>query len=803
MQAAFRPSRVPVIAAIAAVAALLAGCGNKHDRIESGLRKGAEFVRAADWDKANVEVRNVLQIDPKNAQAYFIAGQIGEGQHDIQRAYASYQHAVDLKPELLEASVGLARTFLFANEVDRADATIKVVLAREPNHVGARTLDAAVLMRRGKAEQAMTEARALVEGPQAGSVDAAMLLAGLYANQGKRAEALGVVERALAAQPKNIGLLQVAAQISGSAPKDDPVSARAADFLRRATQEMPRSADLWRAWSAYHVQRGEIDAAEAVMRDAVRAMPADSQRQIELLNFLGAQRGLVVAEAEYRAAIKSRPRDMALRFGLAGLYRGFNRQVDAQRVLAEIADLGDDASAVLAAKNQLAAYRLAAGQAAQARQLVAEVLKASPRDNAALVLRGRMNLRDGNARDAVIDLRTVARDQPGSPEVIGLLARAHRSAGEPQLAREVLVEAVKARPENPELHVLLASDMSDAKEFRGASAELDAALKVAPGEPRLYEARAKLAQTQGDTGAAEKALLELKARFPRQALGYVRLGQFYTEHKRYDAALKEYDAAQAALPGEAMPYIASIGLLVGTKKFDEALARIEARQKSDPKSVLHYQLRGDVAIAKHDLAAAEQAYRGAIAAAPSISVGYVNAARVLGLRGDAAGAIAVLVAGEKAAPDEILIPLARAEWLTRARRTEEAIELYETLLKRAPEDDTIANNLAFLLAESKGDRKSVERALTLAARFVESGNPGYLDSLGWIHHKLGAYDQAVPLLERAVALSPQSPLLNLHLGTALMKSGHAERGKEFLRKAVDSRQDLPNLDEARAMLAQG
>jgi hypothetical protein len=46
-------------------------------------------------------------------------------------------------------------------------------------------------------------------------------------------------------------------------------------------------------------------------------------------------------------------------------------------------------------------------------------------------------------------------------------------------------------------------------------------------------------------------------------------------------------------------------------------------------------------------------------------------------------------------------------------------------------------------------------------------------------------------------------MINLHLGQSLVKSGNAQRGKAFLRKAVDSKADLPNLDEARAMLAQG
>ena len=190
-------------------------------------------------------------------------------------------------------------------------------------------------------------------------------------------------------------------------------------------------------------------------------------------------------------------------------------------------------------------------------------------------------------------------------------------------------------------------------------------------------------------------------------------------------------------------------------------------------------------------------------ATPTASNGYLGVAKVLGAKGDAQAALAMLAEGEKAVPDDRALPMLRAEWLTRLRRYDEAIAQYEALHARHPEDDTVVNNLAYLLAEVKGDQLSAEKALRLAGRFAGSRNPGHLDSLGWIHYRLGQYDKAVPLLEKAVALAPPSPLLQLHLGKALVKSGDTARGKAYLQRAVDSKTELPRLDEARALLAQG
>ena len=237
------------------------------------------------------------------------------------------------------------------------------------------------------------------------------------------------------------------------------------------------------------------------------------------------------------------------------------------------------------------------------------------------------------------------------------------------------------------------------------------------------------------------------------------------------------------------------------RKFDEADARVDAMLKADPKQLLAYQLRGEVAMARGDDAAAEKAHRDFIALAPTAATGYLSLARLTLKGGNLADALAVLDQGEKAAPTELSLPAARGEWLTRADRHDEAIAVYEGLLKRAPDDDAFANNLAYLLIERKGDKPSLERALTLAKRFKEAANPGYLDTLGWAHYKLGQYPEASATLERAVALAPNSPLLQLHLGLALHKQGNTPKAQEWLKKALASKAALPNLDEARQILA--
>jgi uncharacterized protein HemY len=63
---------------------------------------------------------------------------------------------------------------------------------------------------------------------------------------------------------------------------------------------------------------------------------------------------------------------------------------------------------------QSARLQLAAGKIPQAEKLIADVLKLNPQDNDALLLRGKIELSRSDAKDAIIDFRSVLKAQPDS-----------------------------------------------------------------------------------------------------------------------------------------------------------------------------------------------------------------------------------------------------------------------------------------------------------------------------------------------------------------------------------------------------
>ncbi len=798
---------------------LLPACSSRESRIDTGLRKAQSLLRTADWDKAGLEVRNVLQIDPKSAQAYFVLAQIEEGRRELQRAYAAYGKVLELAPSHMDAKLALARIYLLVGDVAKAQVLTQQVLAADAQHGGGRTLTAALRLNQGDLAGAKAQARAVLDealvakpartGPAAAAAaDASMLLAGVYANAGDPSEALRVVEAGLRVSPDHLALVQVAAQVAAAAaaPGRDaasPAAVRAVAYFRRSTELAPKNNALWNAWAAHHAQRDELDAAEAVLRTSMQLQPDDSKRWLAWLDFLATRRGQDMAIAGYLEAIAARPRDHSLRLSLAEQYRRAGRLMDADRTLEEVIQVAGETPAGLAARNRLALIKLGAGQIEQAKTWVAEVLKANPRDGAALVLRGRIHLIENRASDAVNDFRAASRDQPGTPEIIGRLAQAHRAAAEPALAREVLAQAARDHPNDAEMRLLLAADLIDSQDFKQAAVEVEAAIRAAPQSMRVHDTKALLAIVNKDPAGAEKVYRDLKQRLKNDPAPALRLGQMLSQQRRFDAALKEFDAAAAIAPGAVEPKLAAVALLISQRRFDAAQARIDALLRAEPRNVLPHQLSGDLALARGLPARAEQHYARMIELAPGLPAGYVGAARAMATQNNAAGALAVLQRGEGATAGQLALPMARAQWLARWGRKEEAIAVYESLLLKAPDDDELANNLAFLLAETRRDPASLQRALALASRFSGSVNATYLDSLGWVHYRMGEYRQAVQTLDRAVRLAPDSDLLQLHMGLALLKAGEKPRGQLVLRPLLEKKPPLLNLDEARVLLAEG
>lgn len=94
----------------------------------------------------------------------------------------------------------------------------------------------------------------------------------------------------------------------------------------------------------------------------------------------------------------------------------------------------------------------------------------------------------------------------------------------------------------------------------------------------------------------------------------------------------------------------------------------------------------------------------------------------------------------------------------------------QAALKLSPNEPDLLNFLGYSWVDQK---KNIKEALTMLekARALSPQNGYIIDSVGWAYYRLGRFDEAADALEDAVQLVPSDPTINDHLGDAYWKLG--------------------------------
>lgn len=130
-----------------------------------------------------------------------------------------------------------------------------------------------------------------------------------------------------------------------------------------------------------------------------------------------------------------------------------------------------------------------------------------------------------------------------------------------------------------------------------------------------------------------------------------------------------------------------------------------------------------------------------------------------------------------------------------------ALTLSEKILEKQPDNPTILNNTAYLLADND---QNLEKALEYArkAQQASPGNAIFLDTYAYVLCKLNQYDKAEQNLLRSIQIYEASsqPLpwdLYKHLGMIKEGLGKKEEALEAYKNAVNSSQEIPDKEKVK------
>jgi Tfp pilus assembly protein PilF len=145
--------RLAWAACVALLAVSLVACGGAENRKARHLENGREYLEAENFEKARVEFRNALQIDPNDAESRYLLGRSLEKLGNVREAAGMYQAAIDSNADHLGARASVGRIFVFGGAPDRALEYIAPGLLKAPDDPDLLTVRAAAKSQKGGARQ--------------------------------------------------------------------------------------------------------------------------------------------------------------------------------------------------------------------------------------------------------------------------------------------------------------------------------------------------------------------------------------------------------------------------------------------------------------------------------------------------------------------------------------------------------------------------------------------------------------------------------------------------------------------------
>jgi len=127
---------------------------------------------------------------------------------------------------------------------------------------------------------------------------------------------------------------------------------------------------------------------------------------------------------------------------------------------------------------------------------------------------------------------------------------------------------------------------------------------------------------------------------------------------------------------------------------------------------------------------------------------------------------------------------------------------FRKALELRPNQPLVLNYLGYSFVEMG---ENLDEALDMIERAVAGRpNDGFIaDSLGWVLYRLGRYDEAVQPMERAVELTPLDPVINDHLGDVYWAVGRLREAEFQWRRAISFEPEDKDLTRIRRKLEVG
>ena len=713
-----------------------AGCSKKH-QVNAHLLQAKRDFEAERYQEAEIEYRNVLQIEPLNPVAIRQLAVIYCDQGSLLKGFAYLRKASELEPGNIDVQLRLGSTYLATHKFKEArEAAIRVLEKQPGNEQGL-----LLLAETAQAPEEIRETLQLIENFRQQDRDRTgyhLAMGTLFFQQQDPTRAESEIKKALDLDPES----------------------SAAHFAL---------GNLYWKLSAMHLALGNLDwmrhdltQADQAFRTATELAPLRSAMRLRYMDFKLQTGALEDAKMASEAITRKAPDYLS-----AWIY------------LMKIA---------------FAEQRYEDGSA-----LLQKILTRDPENFDALLQSGNLKLAKGDAAGAVTEFERMNGIYKHVPEVLYRLGLAFFRSGDIPQAIRSLNESTSLDPNFDEALLLLADLNIREGNFAPAITSLEQLVKQRPQttQAHLLLARAYLSQTNYDQAlTVYRRMAEL---FPRNPQVPMLIGMVLEQQKERTDARRAFEKSLEISPDYLPSLQQLVDLDISEAQYATATDRVNKQIQNNQKVAQLWVLQAKIYLAQQDINQAKPALLKAIDLDPSLRTAQLLLAQIYLAQNKHQQAIEALTTFVNKTNDVaalMQIGLIQNE----LKHFDAAREAYEKLLVVNPKFGPALNNLACLYAEHLGQLdKAYEMANR--ARGLLPDDPNTADTLGWIFFKKTEYDQALTFLGESADKLPTEPEIQFHLGMTHYMLGEEEPARLALQRAVETNKDFPDKEEAQRRLA--
>ncbi|MEQ1546251.1 tetratricopeptide repeat protein [Methyloglobulus sp.] len=757
---------------------IVQGCSKSEDKIKNYLASGKSLYQQGIYDKAKIEFKNVIQLDAKQSDAYYHLALIDEKNQNWQGMFANLTQVTRLDPKNNDAFLKLGRLTLLSG---RAEDTLKhadAVLKNAPDNPDGLALKGAVFVKQGNLDGAMTLADQILK-KYPDHTDAISLKTVIYLSKKDMSAALETVEKALQTKPTELSLELLKLQVHSQSKN---LAAVEQDYLNLIKQ-FPDKLEYTYALVKHYADNGQEDKALTTLQEVIDSHPDKMQPKLVLIDFQ-MQKTPEIAEKSLTTYLAQYPGESDLHFRLAALYIKQNKLTEAKQALNKIVELKPTAKEGLSAKIMLAKLALQENDSSSADSFIKEVLTTDGRNLEALLLKARLDLQKGLYDEVISNLRTVLRDYSNSDEGMVLMGQAYLKKNSPELAEENFRKALAVNPANFDALMPVVSNMLKNKDLSRADELLQKALAVKPDNPGALQALAQIRLMQKDWSGTQK-IADTIASKPKGA-GFSKFlsAKISEDQGLYKEAISQYKEALAISPELSDALRGMVNSYAALKQGNVMLAYLDEFMKAHPDDSYSWLLKGQLLANEKHFDDALKVLSDAVVKWPKTPEFYEAIAAIHVQKKETDKAIAILIKGLEAMPEEVRLSVMLASTYEQMGDYAKALETYDALIAKHPTVDIATNNLVSLLLDHFNTKENIERAVSLAKHFEKSDQPYFVDSYAWALINSGKNEEALQLLRNVVKKLPEVPVFRYHLGLAYHKTNSKALAVTELEEAL-------------------